>query len=205
MKILKFLLLGFLFAPFLFRLDTAQNNSRDTLIINQYIKSFGQSFIAQHNNIYLIKLFMNNPHITGPSHILSFVLKEQGNKTNLAEIHFTSANIGQNYTLPLQFAPVSDSKGKTFILEISAPEQSTSSALEARYSLKNVYQKGNGFVNGKPIRGDFAFKVYYKTSPLNFLKDSWQDFSDRINKDRIFIIIYMGLVITILGLMAIKI
>lgn len=197
MKILNFLFFGFLFLPFLFRLDMAQNISNGALLINKEVNSVGQTFVAQHNNIYLVKIAMNNPKFSSYKEPLVFQLKESPQEKNsLVTIPFSSANIGINFALRMQFAPILQSRGKPYYFEISSPQVASNSALEIRRSEQDVYNKGDAYVNQKKTNSDLAFKVYYKVSLVQFVKDSGGDFLKRISKDSPFVLFYVFLMLT---------
>ncbi|MBI5123500.1 hypothetical protein HZA75_06605 [Candidatus Roizmanbacteria bacterium] len=197
MKILNFLFFGFLFIPFLFRLDMAQNISNGALLINKEVISVGQTFEAQHNNIYLVKIATNNPKFSSYREPLVFQLKESPQEKNsLVTIPFSSANIGTNYALRMQFAPILQSQGKPYYFEISSPQVASNSALEIRRFEQDVYQEGDAYVNQKKTSGDLTFKVYYKVSLVQFIKDSGGDFLNRISKDSPFVLFYILLMLT---------
>ncbi len=196
MRILKFIFFGFLFTPFLFRLDVTQYFSDDAILFNKEVKSIGQTFVAQHDNIYQLKISMNNPQLTSNKRPLVFQLKESPQaKNSLVNLLFSSENVGANYDLRMQFVPISDSKNKLYYFEISSPLAASSSALEIRQSKKDIYQGGSAYINQEKTSGDLAFKVYYKVSLTQFIKDSGADFLKRLNQDVPFIMIYALLIL----------
>lgn len=194
MKIIKILLLGFLFLPVLFRLDTLQEKTDKVFLLNQE-KSVGQTFIASFDNIYSIEVFANNPKLLYESPLLFKLKKQRGDLKDIVTIPFGGKNIGTNFWLRLRFNPIADSRNKTYYFEISTVEATSSGNLEISYSSQDTYPYGNLFINEQKSDGDLTFRVYYKTSILKFISDSTFDFVDRLRKDQQFVVFYSLLLV----------
>lgn len=194
MKIIKVLLLGFLFLPVLFRLDTLQEKTDKVFLLSQE-KSVGQTFTVSFDNIYSIEVFANNPKLLYESPLLFKLKKQREDLKDIVTIPFGGKNIGTNFWLRLRFNPIADSRNKTYYFEISTVEATSSGNLEISYSSQDVYPYGNLFINEQKSDGDLTFRVYYKTSILKFISDSTFDFVDRLRKDQQFVVFYSLLLV----------
>lgn len=193
MQILKFLFFGFLFTPFLFRLDVVQEKSKDVVLLkpDSQVK---QSFIAKHHGLYQIRIFANNPKLLYREPIY-FNLKDKNEEKTILKTDFTGFNVGTNTWIRFQFEPEWQSKGYeyTFILETLSSRSGITnpSFIELKQSVEKIPQLKGFLVNGQEQNGSLVFKTYYKLSPIQFLQDAGADLLSRINGDSEFIFLYL--------------
>lgn len=180
--------------PLLFRLDTFQVRTNDAVLLggkNGYV-SVGQSFTAKHDNLNQIKIHVNNSTLKYKLPVY-FVIKENPKGNNvLARLNFSGENIGTDYWLPIKFAPIPNTKGKTLYFELSTPK-SLDIGIEVRRSKEDFYSFGNVFLNQTTASGDLGFKIYYKVGVLDFFRDSLSDFYTKAVSDKTFFTFYFGM------------
>ncbi len=197
MSILKLLIFSFLLSPVLFRLDTVQVKSSEAVLLKPGYE-YEQTFVSKHDGLYLIKVFANNPKLEYKEPLL-FKLLSADTKEKIVEIPFSGLNVGVNTWIRFQFLP-QKSIEKKFSFYLSAPiEAKKAVPIELGKAIKNSEGKDLSlFLNGEKQSGTLLFKSYYKTGIWQFIKDSLNDFWQRISLDKQFLIAYIGLIISIL-------
>lgn len=197
MKIFS-IILALLISPILFRFDIFQTKTDDVVLLGlNGGQKIGQTFTANHNNIYHIKLLVNNPNLSYKLPILFSIKSSPSDVNNIIQLKFSGDNIGTDYWLPLKFTPIPNSKNKTYYMELSA-FPSSSSAIEVRRSKNNTYDFGSAYLDGRKTNGDLGFKVYYKVGIKQFVGDSLSDFMKRIGADKEFFVVYMVIIVVLI-------
>lgn len=190
---MKRLLSSFIFLPvFLFSLSTTDLNqeARSGWLALTKEQTIGQSFKASEDNLSGIKLFTRNPNLANHEPII-FHLKDSPSASNdILSVVFSGANVGWDYSLRIQFAPIADSKGKTFYFFLESPTTEAGQAIEFGYNKDDNYKFGEAYVATKPMTGDLFFVTFYKISPQNFISSTIDSLFQRAGKDQKFFIVY---------------
>lgn len=171
------------------RVELNQEVQTGWLDLNQQ-QTIGQTFIGKSRNLTGIKLFTRNPNLANREPII-FHLKESPQAfSDLRTLTFSGANVGWDYGLRIQFAPVEDSAGKNFYFFLESPTTEAAQSIEFGYNQNDTYKSGEAFVNGKTVGGDLLFITFYKTSLADFFKSSISSFFSRISLDQGFFVVY---------------
>jgi hypothetical protein len=193
MKIFSVIIALFL-TPILFKIDIYQTKSNDVVLLGYGVnQSVGQTFTAKHNNIYNIKILVNNSNLEYKQPVIFSIKNSPSDNTDLRQIKFSGENIGSNYWLPIKFPPLPDSKDKMYYFELRVDPQSSKN-FEVRRSKTDTYRYGNAYVNKQESNGDFSFKVYYKVNIIEYFSSIFSDLYAKITEDRQFFMFYLSLV-----------
>ena len=133
-----------------------------------------QTFRANHNNLNIVSICLrNHERIDMP---LRFSLSEAGHEVRF--IDFSSHNIDNTDCTRFQFAPLTDSGGRTFTASIIALPTQTPALIPL---VVGVEKHGT----------DLHFKTHYYQSPIDAVKESWSQFVYRLTQDLAFLIPYL--------------
>jgi hypothetical protein len=65
-----------------------------------------------------------------------------------------------NRYFPVKFDRIHDSKGKTYVFVLAAPDTTPDASASVWMTQHNTYRGGSFLFNGKPARGDIVFRLY---------------------------------------------
>lgn len=186
------------------RLDAYQDYGEENLSVGPSM-SVGQTFKATRDNLAGVRFSVSNVQLGGAEEYEFTILDDK--QTVLRSFSAKESNLGWQYTFRYDFAPIADSAGKTYTLNLAFKGSSTSGQnrenLKVAYSKKNLYPDGEAIVNNKPVSGDLTFSTYYQVSPAAFLRDSVSDFTNRLTLDKNFLFSYLAL-LTVLSIYLLK-
>lgn len=121
-----------------------------------------QSFISNHNGLNTILISLKNRSVTNNKKF-EFTLIENNN--DIRKISLNGSNIGDGDNVRFQFHPITDSKGKTFIIKLTAPDTNQGEVpIEVSFSNTDTYIHGSSLDPNQ--EGDFAFQTYYKPQSI---------------------------------------
>lgn len=182
-----------IFLPvFLFNLSKVELNqeARTGWVGLHQGQTIGQSFVGSADNLSGIKLFTRNPNLANREPITLHLKENPTADKDLASVAFSGANVGWDYALRIQFAPIADSKGKSFYFFLESPTTEASQAIEFGYNQNNNYKNGEAFVNEKATGGDLFFITFYKTNLGDFVASSINNLFLRASRDQGFFVVY---------------
>lgn len=176
------------------RLDVNQDYGENTLTVGPGT-SIGQTFKALHNNLAGVRFGVSNTKLGGSGEYEFTILDEK--QTILQTLTVKESNLGWQNIFRYDFAPIADSAGKTYTLNLSYLGSSSSAENKEKvlvaYSEKDLYKDGAALVNKKEVSGDLTFSTYYQVNPGIFLRDSASDFVTRLSSDTAFLYSYVAL------------
>lgn len=122
-----------------------------------------QSFISNENGLNTILINLKNRSIIN-NKIFEFNLLEDD--IVVRKIIINGSNIGDGDNVRFQFLPISDSKGKKYVIKLTAPDTNQGDIpIEVSFSNNDSYLSGSSLDQNQ--EGDFAFQTYYKPQSLN--------------------------------------
>jgi hypothetical protein len=95
-----------------------------------------QNITVLNNGFNVLTVYMRNISLRNQKP-LTFTLKDSGGVT-VREIHLTGYNIGDGDSVRFQFAPLTDSGGKTYQVVLSSPASVFGDAIGVGYSDLNI-------------------------------------------------------------------
>lgn len=117
-----------------------------------------QSFTPVHNNLNTIYIYLRNISLRNQEPLV-FTVKDAAGSV-LRTINLTGYNIGDGTNVRFQFAPIADSGGKKYTLNLSSPTSVWANAVGVGFISVDNYSGGEAIVaNEAP--GDIAFSGYY--------------------------------------------
>lgn len=189
-----------------YRIDLAQEYIDDRLNL-KHGESITQEFTAQYNNLSTIKLLeTNNPiYDSKPANTENFNFKVLDKNTGqiVREVGFSGANVGVLEKLQLRFEPIVDSGGKEYLMVIDSVSSPSATVPEIAlgFTRKEKFQNEKTLKSSAEpwIKGNLAFRTYYKDQLIILFKDSLFGFLNNLQKDRTFFIAYTLLLLVLLG------
>lgn len=189
-----------------YRIDLNQEYIDDHLLLHHGTVLM-QKFQASHNNLSTIKILeANNPIINSQAankEPLRFVLSDDANNETIRTLDFSGANVGVLEKLQMNFVPIPDSKNHNYTLSIvslSSPSAKLIPEISLGFSRINKVQGEYGLLSSPEpwIKGNLAFRTYYKDRLLFLSRDSILDLLGRMKMDPYFGIFYAGLLLILL-------
>lgn len=153
-------------------------------------QTVGQTFVGSSNNLTGIKLFTRNLNLANREPITFHLRESLTSDKDLATLTFSGANVGWDYALRIQFAPIAYSRGKSFYFFLESPTTEANQAIEFGFNQNDSYKGGEAFVNGKTVGGDLFFITFYKTSLPDFFALTVNNLFSRASLDQGFFIAY---------------
>lgn len=124
-----------------------------------------QFFTSEMDNLLGIGTSIKNPNFRNrKSLILNLYSDDQ---ELLRTVTLNGLNIPDGDFIKIRFQPIKDSRGKKYLLQLSAPEASSEESLEIFLTSQNPKWMGNLQVNSNNSDGKMSFITYHK--PMNFL------------------------------------
>jgi len=144
-------------------------------------ETVSQTFVANHDNLNIVRICLRNPDRVQTSIRFSLLAEEQ----EIRGIDFNSSNIDNTDCTRLQFAPIPNSAGQTFVASIMIYPRE-----EASLPFTPIYVEKYG--------QDLHFSTNYYQSLPSTLHESWTQFLHRLTLDPAFLIPYLLLIIIII-------
>ncbi len=124
-------------------------------------RTVGQTFVAHENGLSRVDVLLAT-YARKNTHPVIFHLKESpGAADDIATITFSAARVKDNAFHQFKFAPIPDSKGKSYFFALESPQSVPGDAITIWHEPEDVYDEGAMYVNGQPTNGDLAFRTYY--------------------------------------------
>jgi hypothetical protein len=126
-----------------------------------------QVFVAPHNGLTKVELYMATYLKTIPSGSLDFLLIEgDGGSRVIASGSTPLQAIKDNSFVVFEFPAIPDSQRKTYTLRLSTPNLPPGYGLSVWLSKADLYPEGRFLVNGIPVAGDAALTVHSRIERL---------------------------------------
>ena len=177
------------------RLDNYQIESNSTIRVEKN-STITQSFQSHKGNLAGVRLIGFNPNLGG-SENFELTSRDENNQP-VRTLSLSETNLGWGSTIRFDFAPIPDSRGKTYVISVSAPE-STTAQLDLAYTSENKYAEGAAQKNNEVLSGDLVFETYYQTSGATIIIDPLINAGIRFTQDPVFLFFYC---ISLAGLIA---
>ena len=96
------------------------------------------------------------------SHPVTFRLKESPDDADdIATITINAARVKDNAFQQFRFAPIPDSRGKSYFFVIESAESVPGNAITLWHDPDDIYDEGTMYADGQATGGDLAFRTYY--------------------------------------------
>lgn len=136
-------------------------DQRDVMILTN-TTTVSQKIPIHENNFNGIALLLKNVNLQNNKDVYFKLLDEQNNAVRTFTIN--GGAIGDDFNLKLNFAPIPDSRGKTYTLQFSSPAAGDKDQILIPYN--GGIDSPGLFVNDKPVRGHLAYTTYYNPGNL---------------------------------------
>ena len=160
-------------------------------------KKVGQTFFCEKDEMDRIDVLLAT-YARINSGKITFHLREKSGTIDVRTVTVDANYIKDTRYHQFIFAPIENSKNKSYEFYIESPDSSPWNAITIWYTSENSYDSGNATINHIPINGDLNFKVFYKFDTSQFISS----FFWRLSHDIPFLIVYLlmicGLIMTIL-------
>lgn len=144
--------------------DQNNNFSNEWLLKGKKISA---AFVAKEDNLGIVELRLGNvPTVDYEvEDVITFKLKEKGDKAWLYENTYKSGAMDSNSFYPFGFEPIKDSKGKTYVFEIQSQNGTASNAIRTgrsnlAYFSKYKFTKDEVFSNNTDLL-EFVYKKIF--------------------------------------------
>lgn len=138
-------------------------------------QTVGQTFVSHENGLSRIDVLLAT-YARKNTHLVTFRLKESPDAArDIATITINAAKIKDNVFHQFKFAPIIDSKGKSYFFVLESPQSVPGDAITIWHSPDDVYDEGTLHINGQATGGDLAFRTYYG--------GGWEDIARSIGSD----------------------
>lgn len=126
----------------------------------------GQQFKSSSDNLSAIEIFVDTKDRKNRSNITIDIIDQEGNKV-VRSITQNAKNFKNNSYVKFDFEPISDSKNKSYLLEVKSSNEDINKAIALMATDKDSYKDGNLFVNNIEQQKDIRFKTYYSEPVVN--------------------------------------
>jgi hypothetical protein len=123
-------------------------------------RTVGQTFVAHENGLSRVDVLLAT-YMRKNTHPVTFRLKQSPDATDIATITINAARVKDNAFHQFKFAPIADSKGKSYFFVLESPQSVPGNAITIWHSPDDVYDEGAMIVDGQATQGDLAFRTYY--------------------------------------------
>ena len=141
--------------------DVAQSRYSEPVGEIHGSRTVGQTFVSHENDLSKIETLLAT-YARGNTHPVTFRLKENPNAADdIAAITINAARVKDNAFHQFTFAPIPDSKGKSYFFAIESPESVPGNAITIWHDPGGAYDEGAMYVDDQATGGDLAFRTYY--------------------------------------------
>jgi len=137
-------------------INASPNTNPTPHITNERIIS--QTFTAQRDNLAKIEVMLGTFDRKNDRDVI-FELGIPGKRAVLQET-FNASDVKNNLYHSIRFSPQKKSKGKTYYFSLSSPESTLRNSICAWMNSRDIYRKGEYFLNGRAQGGDLVFRAY---------------------------------------------
>ena len=124
-------------------------------------RTVGQTFVSHEDGLSRIDVLLAT-YARKNAYPVTFHLKESPNAADdIATITFSAARIKDNAFHRFEFAPIPDSKDKSYFFAIESPESVPGNAITIWHDPGDAYDEGAMYVDGQTMAGDLAFRTYH--------------------------------------------
>jgi len=124
-------------------------------------RTVGQTFVAHETGLSRVDVLLAT-YARKNTHPLTFRLKESPTAADdIATITISAARVKDNAFHQFGFAPIADSKGKSYFFALESPQSVPGDAITIWHEPDDVYDEGAMYVDGQAMGGDLAFRTYY--------------------------------------------
>jgi hypothetical protein len=146
-------------------LDTAQYQSEDTALIHkdQVVR---QSIRPINHGLNTILIYLKNSAFSNRDSFRFRLL--DANSQKVREVDINGTNIGEADNVRFQFAPIVDSAGQFYIIELMSDTLSHQATIKAGVSASDGYSQGRLLSPDLP-NSDLSFQLYYQPQDKRLL------------------------------------
>lgn len=152
-----------------------------------------QTIRPLHDGFNVVHIYLRNVSLRNQDRFV-FTVSDSGG-TVIRKIDLTGYNIGDGDNVRFQFAPIPDSAGKEYTINLSSPETTYAKSIGVGFISGNNYPGGDAHVSGE-TPGDIAFSAFYfPTNRLEVITSSCMFFARSVFQPR-FILMLVVLSVT---------
>ncbi|MFN0166720.1 MAG: DUF2304 family protein [Bryobacteraceae bacterium] len=123
---------------------------------------YGQTFVASHRGLAAIDLQVATYHRRMPYGVIMLRLKRSPDALEtLAETRVDAATIRDNHFVTLRFAPIKDSRGRSFYFELEPETLPPGQPVTVWVGPGDILKDGQFFADGQAFDRDCAFRTYH--------------------------------------------
>jgi len=129
--------------------------------------SVGQSFVPQHNGLTAVELLLlaysGNDRPAVPLELR--LCRDPACQEVVASSTIPADAIAHNASFTFRFPPEQASAGKTYLLQVTAPQATAAARATLWAHTADLYPGGTLFRDGQPVPGDLTFRTCYTLGP----------------------------------------
>jgi hypothetical protein len=124
-------------------------------------RTVGQTFVSHENDLSRIDVMLATYARKNTSSVTFRLKKNPDDADAIATITIHAARVKDNAFHRFAFAPIPDSKDKSYFFAIESPESVAGNAITIWHDPDGAYDEGTMYVDGQATGGDLAFRTYY--------------------------------------------
>ncbi len=146
----------------------------------------GQSFVAPRKGLNRIDILFQTYQRQNTHNVTLRLLEAPGDTNNPLEglgifkTSFNAATVGDQSWRSFILPPISDSKGKTYLIALQSPEAEDGNAITVGGIERDVYLPGSAFLGPTPVPADITFRSCYQMTTFEKL----QVLSEQLTRSR---------------------
>lgn len=143
-------------------------------------QAIGQSFVAPRDNLNRVEVWLQTFNRRNTQDVLIFVLDITDTPRQVYSTTFNASTVQNNTWYALDFAPIPDSQGRTYLIKAESPTSQPGDAIALTGVPKDIYPHGVALLENTPLSADVAFRACFALSPL----EKWQTFIAQVTQNR---------------------
>ena len=121
----------------------------------------GQQFTAPFPGLYRIDVMLNPAPTTATQLVTMHLKTDPAAVTDLWASSFRSGDLQAGLPYRAEFAPLRDSKDRTYYFYLESPDSGPGETVTARYSPDAILDNAGAYVNDRPVAGNLQFTTHY--------------------------------------------
>lgn len=121
----------------------------------------GQQFIAPFPGLYRIDVMMDWATTETEQMVTLHLKSDPSAADDMWTSSFHAGDLENGTMYAAEFAPIRDSKGRSFYFYLESADLGPGSAPEIRYNPDATLENAGAFVNERPVAGDLQFYTHY--------------------------------------------
>ena len=125
-------------------------------------QTVGQTFLAPYDGLYQVEVSLADYGRLNSGPVTFSLKPAPGSPEVLAVTSFPAEGIRGDQRQALSFPPLHDSSGRSYYLELWAPQAVPGNAITAYFQPEGDYAEGQAYRAGAPAPGDLVFGAYFR-------------------------------------------